>query len=711
MSQTTRSFLLVVCSLLGVGLAVCIVASLEQTQSQIDSNGSYLAKQSEKSITSLPNIPTIAAAPVTEFAPAVTQETTIAPVKPEGSHNDAEKWISQLIEVVKMQATTPGTTSVKQESEAPPPPEPTLPPVKNEPASTETTQQPVTQQQEALPEPLGTTDKHTQIERNPGDHRLRLTLQESDIRNVLELLSQQGDLNILASKNVTGLVTANMTNVSVETALQSLLRITGFVSRREGNFIYVGTPEDFASLDKSFDQINTRVYRPNYVTSADVALLLTPLLSPETGKITVSTPAMVDVASSQTQAGGNSLTQTDVVVVRDYERVLMQLDELVREIDIRPRQVMIDTMVMSVKLNDQNKLGVDFQALKQQSNLKLGTNSPPASLGSVNFTEGGLKLGFLDSNLTSLISALETVGETNVIASPRLLCLNKQRAEIQIGEQLGYVSTTVTETSSTQAVQFLDVGTLLRIRPYISSDDTIRLDIHPELSTGSVTVSSGLTLPNKEVTQVTTNVMCNNGSTVIIGGLIREDLSNDTSQVPILGSIPVAGFLFRKNTAKVDRREILVLITPRLMDEPELTEEAVHYGNEFLRRQDINFEKMNPHARRVQGWRYYQLAKAAQCADDAQTALKYANLAIHYDPMNREAIALRDQVVATAAPNESVNEYLKQGLGWRDRPSIDYTKQGAAWKEGPALSLEQPASTYTPGQPGKILTIPPPPSP
>ena len=97
-------------------------------------------------------------------------------------------------------------------------------------------------------------------------------------------------------------------------------------------------------------------------------------------------------------------------------------------------------------------------------------------------TDAGLKFGFLDASLGTFISALEKVGDTNVIAAPRLMCLNKQRAEMQIGQQLGYVSTTVTESSSTQTINFLDVGTLLRIRPYIGNDGLIRLEVHPTLT-------------------------------------------------------------------------------------------------------------------------------------------------------------------------------------------------------------------------------------
>jgi type II secretory pathway component GspD/PulD (secretin) len=212
-------------------------------------------------------------------------------------------------------------------------------------------------------------------------------------------------------------------------------------------------------------------------------------------------------------------------------------------------------MILSVKLSDQYKMGVNFEALLDQGQIRLLSGKPLAALGLINPAEGGLKFGYLDQNIGVFIDALETIGDTNVIAAPRLTCLNKQRAEIQIGEELGYVSTTVTENSATQTVNFLDVGTLLRFRPYVGNDGMIRLEVHPELSTGNVVVEQGMSLPNKAVTQVTTNVMCPDGCTVVIGGLIREDLTTNTTQIPLLGNLPWVGPAFRQKTENVRIRK------------------------------------------------------------------------------------------------------------------------------------------------------------
>lgn len=549
-----------------------------------------------------------------------------------------------------------------------------------------------------------TTGRNPRIERD-GD-KLALNTQNSDIRQVLELLSEQHGLNILASKSVTGTVTANLAGVDLDTMIGAILKSTGYVARREGDIIYVGTPADFAAMDQTEDRVLTRVYRPNYIKAADLQALFTSLLSPDVGKVTVSSPAEIDIPADQNKTGGNNLAGTDVVIVRDYEAVLKQLDQIFLDVDCRPTQVSIEAMILSVKLADKYKFGVDFETLKANNNARLISGSPLANLAAINVTEGGLKFGYLDANLSLFINALETIGDTNVIASPRLMCLNKQRAEIQIGEQLGYVSTTVTENSATQTVNFLDVGTLLRIRPFISNDGLIRMEVHPELSTGTVTVQQGLTLPNKSLTQVTTNVMCSDGCTVVIGGLIREDLKTTTNQIPLLGNLPYLGVAFRQKTENIDRTEIIVLITPKIVSDPMMGQEGQKLGNDFTQRQSIYFDKMSPIGRRNYANHWLRKARAAYNAQDFDVALRQVNLAIHFDPLNREAINLRNDIVAAGGyEDESIHDYLKVGLRPWERRYRDYSRQGAPWQNPEGFGDDHWQAVPDPGNPGPLKTL------
>jgi type IV pilus assembly protein PilQ len=544
------------------------------------------------------------------------------------------------------------------------------------------------------------------IVRSEGDDKLTFNIQNTDIRVVLEQLSEQGGFNILATKSVQGTVTASLRDVDVETALAAILKTTGFIARRDGNFIIVGTPADLEQMDQTNDHVVTRVYRPNYVKAADLQALFMPLLTPVIGKLNVSTPAEVDIPNDQTKTGGNSYAGTDVVIVRDYQAVIAELDQLFEQIDVKPRQVAIEAMILSVSLSDEYQFGVNFAALRDQANVALISGSPLNALGSIDPTDGGLKFGFLDSSLALFINALETIGDTNVIASPRLTCLNKQRAEIQIGEELGYVSTTITETSATQSISFLDTGTLLRIRPFIGNDGLIRLEVHPELSTGTVVLDQGLTIPNKSVTQVTTNVLCPDGCTFLIGGLIREDLQTNTTQIPLLGNLPWIGPAFRQKTENVDRVEIIVLITPRIVSEPMICEEGMKYGNEFTQRQNVYFDKMSPIAKRNYANHYLRLARAAYHAGDYWTALKQVNQAIHHDPLSRDAINLRNDIVAAGGfEQESIHEYLHRGLHPFRRGGPDYSKQGYPWKEFEGFGEHQITSTDDMGQIGPTTTL------
>lgn len=498
--------------------------------------------------------------------------------------------------------------------------------------------QPSTLEQIPTPRPKTTVD-------GEGDGKLRIHIYDEDIRKVLDLLSEQGHFNILASKNVEGKVSATLNGVDIDSALQAILKSTGFVSRRDGNYIFVGTPDDFNNIEQGMDRVATRVYRTNYVTANELKTLVAPLLTDKIGIVSISTPAEGGIGTNDSGAGGDKFSGNEVLIVRDYGAVLTQIDQLVSEIDVRPLMVSIEAMILSVKLDDTDTFGVNFQLLRNNPNIKFGLGSPATSLADVKL-DGGLKFGFLDGNLGAFINALESVGDTNVIANPRLTVLNKQRAEIQIGEKKGYISQTVTETSSTQSVEFLDIGAQLRLRPFISSDGIIRMEVHPELSDGEVTLEGDFTLPNKRITQVTTNVMVRDGCTVIIGGLIKQQLTNTTTQVPVLGNLPFVGFAFRQTTESEERHEVLVLITPRIVYEPGSCQEGKQGACEFQRRQSTYADKMSPFGKRSIARRYYRLAEAAYAEGNKDRALRLAEMAVHFDPLDRSALELRSNIWA-----------------------------------------------------------------
>jgi len=543
-----------------------------------------------------------------------------------------------------------------------------------------------------------------------GDRGVVINMRDTDIREVLDSFSRQGGLNILASKNVQGMVSVSLNNVDIDSALDAILRNSGYVARREGEFIFVGLPEDFDDMDHAMDRVGTRVYRPNYAKASELQALIAPILSKEVGQVSISSAAEVGIAPDSSAAGGDTFAGNEVLLVRDYEAILAQVDQVVDEVDRRPLQVSIEAMILSVKLDDSHSVGVNFELLRDRDNARLISGTPPGSLSAIDVTSGGVKFGFLDSSLSMFIDALETIGDANVIASPRLMCLNKQRAEIHIGSEEGYISTTVTENAATETVEFLELGTQLRIRPYISNDGMIRMEIHPELSTGKVDTESGFTLPNKEVTQVTTNVMVRDGCTMVIGGLIRENIKTTSTQIPVVGSLPLVGPAFRQRKEEMEKSEIIILITPHIVSEPAFHSEADLAECEFHRRQAIYKDKMSPLSTRYIGRRYFRLARIAWACGRSYTALRWINMSVHFDPLNRDALALRSEIVANSPfGDNSVDTHLRVGLMPWNQPL-----RGGLLSNWMLDQLEAPPGqmyvgpgAYERGRPGPVRNIEP----
>ena len=269
----------------------------------------------------------------------------------------------------------------------------------------------------------------------------------------------------------------------------------------------------------------------------------------------------------------------------DYEENLNRVKEILDALDVRPQQVLIEATILRATLDEDNALGVDFNALsgidfQQLDSTSRGLQSvttgdisgrtlPNNTFGSTVRTDfnsaissGGLSIGFMTNEVALFIRALEAVTDVTVLANPKLLVVNKQRGQVMIGNRDGYLTTTVTETVATQSVQFLETGTQLVVRPFIAKDGYVRLELHPEDSSGGVG-STGL--PSETTTEVTSNVLVRDGHTIIIGGLFRERTSNSRSQIPLLGDIPYLGTIFRRTIDDTVREEVIILVTPRII--------------------------------------------------------------------------------------------------------------------------------------------------
>lgn len=299
--------------------------------------------------------------------------------------------------------------------------------------------------------------------------------------------------------------------------------------------------------------------------------------------------------------GGNSLSSHDIVIVRDYPENLATIDEVVRRVDVQPPQVLIEAVILSVQLNNTQSLGINFSVVDNIQHKALVSGSGALVNAAGGFTPArvlaaaplpapftriqpgelipgytgsntGLKFGFISNNVSGFIEAIESLNKTNILASPRVLVLNKQRAEIQLGQRLGFKNTVTNLTSSLQTVEFLSVGTLLTLRPFVSNDGMVRMEVHPEKSTGTLD-SQGI--PQTNTSEVTTNIMVPDGATIVIGGLIDDQDEIVEEGIPGLNRIPVLGAAFRTRRTRSVKNELIVLLTPRIirrggLPDPEL---------------------------------------------------------------------------------------------------------------------------------------------
>jgi type II secretory pathway component GspD/PulD (secretin) len=389
------------------------------------------------------------------------------------------------------------------------------------------------------------------------------------VRKALALLGSLCRKNIVPTPTVDGPIAfRTLSNVTFEEAMDAILG-ESFVYEQRGNLIKVYTKDEYRNIKNDKSRRVQRVFTLYYVNATEVQKLITPALSDD-GIVAASTAPAVDTTAGQ---GGDSLAMHDTLVIFDFPENIEQIAEMIAQIDTRPPAVLIEVTILEADLEDDTEFGLDFSSIAGAS-ISLGSTEgiQQTGLASAVTGSGGLTAAFSIDDVTGFIRALESITDTTVLANPKILALNKQAGHILIGESDGYLTTTqVTEEGRVQEVEFLESGTRLKFRPYICKDGYIRMEIYPEQSTGDVTVQGDFVLPSKETTELKTNIMVKNGKTIVIGGLFKEKTDQVYAQVPVLGDLPFVGGIFRQTHDTSTRTELIVLITPHIVYEPEDT--------------------------------------------------------------------------------------------------------------------------------------------
>lgn len=435
-------------------------------------------------------------------------------------------------------------------------------------------------------------------------------VQDEDLSNVLQMLSLQSHKNIVASRDVSASVTANLYGVTFYEALDAILNVNGYGYVEKGQFIYVYTLEEIQQIEEKSRKLESKVVQLNYLNATDAAEFVTPLLS-EQGQIKTNGDVGSFSVPADSPTGAEEFALAATLVIYDYAENVTEISALLTQLDTRPSQVLVEATILQTALTEANAFGVDFSVLADVEFTDfLGAGGP---FGAANVLQGGqttggppqdnqgfaasstpgntggpstIKLGIISDDIAVFVRALDEVTDTTILSNPKILALNRQPAKVLVGRKIGYLNTTSTETSTTQTVEFLDTGTQLAFRPFVSKDGNIRLELKPRVSEGIIrdatdATGAAVTIPDEITQELTTNVIVPDGSTVVLGGLFKETTTLGRTQVPVLGDIPIIGAAFRGHEDSTDRAEIIFLIRPTIISDSALVDQgkrADEYG-------------------------------------------------------------------------------------------------------------------------------------
>lgn len=528
---------------------------------------------------------------------------------------------------------------------------------------------------------------------------------DMSIRDALRFLALKYQKNIVPTQKVNGMITVtNLYNVTFEEALRAILGTSKY--ELQDNFIMVYTGEEYEQVMSDKRRMESKVFTLSYLTAGEAEKLVTALLS-DGGSVAKSSPAATGVPTGESissdTAGGDNLAFQDTIIVRDYPETIAEVEKLLAELDVRPQQVLIEATILSANLTEGMQFGIDLNfaagvaidgSAATQDYVDTGTvNRGTEAVHPVNQIAGwntdgtpievagfaavggtGVRIGVSAGDISAFITALEQITDITVLANPKIMAINKQLGQVYIGTKLGYREGDVeTAAGGTQqgSVKFLDTGTKLSFRPYIGNDGYIRMDIHPKDSSGSLNAQG---VPNETSAELATNVMVKDGQTVVIGGLFRDVISSTKRQVPLLGDIPLIGELFKSQTDSTQRQEVIVLLTPHIIDQPDETMPDQRLAD--IARKRFGAGK-NIHWLGVARLAEDSYAKAVSLYSEGNNdaALAELNWTLNLRPSYLEAIRLRERIINEAGSDsqETISRIMLEAIEAED--SLRWTRR------------------------------------
>ncbi len=409
--------------------------------------------------------------------------------------------------------------------------------------------------------------------------KLSLNFQNVEVRRLLQVIGEFTGMNIVVSDSVSGSITLILKDVPWDQALDIILQQKDLDMRKNGNVILVAPREEFAAKEKlayearaqidDLEPLVTETFTMNYVKGEELRKL------------------MIDPKQTMLSKRGSVLldSRSNIMIIKDTQKRIEDIRTMLAQIDIPLRQVMIEARIVEAGDSFAKNLGIRLSmgaterdgqngGLKETDKAFIVTNNRTAHKGSVNLpatprnsNAGTYALTLFGRGfsrfITAEISALEADGKGKIISSPRVMTSNQNEALIEQGVEIPYQEAS---SSGATSVSFKKANLSLKVKPQITPDGKVAmiLDINKDTPNTSLSTGSGVAIDTKHVK---TEVLVDNGGTVVIGGIYTQTTSSNTNRIPLLGDLPYIGWLFKNREWIDDKTELLVFITPRIMAE------------------------------------------------------------------------------------------------------------------------------------------------
>ncbi|SCK15179.1 type IV pilus secretin PilQ [Vogesella sp. LIG4] len=411
--------------------------------------------------------------------------------------------------------------------------------------------------------------------------KLSLNFQNVEVRSLLQVIAEFTGLNVIVSDSVNGSLTLRLKDVPWDQALDLILAQRGLEKRQAGNVIRIAPRAELLAAEKdaaaaqrqkiSNEPLITETFQIRYRAVEEFKDALTQLVAVYRDSGALDTNQDATTAAQNAKFTGLVVDpRSNKLIVRDRVSVVEELRKIIQTLDTPLRQVLIEARIVEATDNFQRDLGVKLGVKHVGGDTSIGTFGSAGTISfspNINLPAGltGGSIGAVYQRASTIIglelSAMQAEGQGKIVSSPRILTADRTPATISEGTEIPYTSTTANSTTT----QFKQALLSLTVTPQVTPDEDIVL----KLNVSKDSVSSSLvvgTEPAIDTKTITTEVRVQNGGTVVIGGVYTQDNSNTENKVPLLGDIPVLGALFRNKSVINNRRELLVFITPRIVE-------------------------------------------------------------------------------------------------------------------------------------------------